>query len=197
MKASNLLLGLAPWVLFSLIAGRGADALPFAAGLACLMALVLTIRSARHDGLKIIEVTGVLTFGVLTVIGLAADHHLRGLLADYGRGGAAVVLALVMLVSAFTVPFSEQYARQGIDRRYWASPVFRAKNRQISLVWAGLVAAMAGAHFIAGALTAHGVDRPVLTIALNFGAPVLAAVLGMRATERITSNAPTSARNPA
>ncbi|SCF93520.1 hypothetical protein GA0115256_134813, partial [Streptomyces sp. DconLS] len=139
MKASSLLFGLAPWILFSLIAERaGTGAVGWAALAACLGSLLLAVRGAVRDGLKVIDAAGVLTFGALTVLGLTGGRHVEQSLVDYGRGGAALLLAAIMLVSAFTVPFTEQYARAGVDRRYWGSPVFRAVNRRISLLWAGV-----------------------------------------------------------
>ena len=62
-----------------------------------------------------------------------------------------------MAVSAFTVPFSEQSAREMVDRQYWDSPLFQAKNRSISLVWSGVILIMAICHLIAGALAASSI----------------------------------------
>jgi hypothetical protein len=135
-----------------------------------------------------VDAAGVVTFAVLAVVGFAGDHHTRELLVNYGRGGCAVVLALVMLASACTVPFTEQYARARVDRRYWGSPVFRAMNRRISLVWAGLIATMAAAHLISGALASHGHQGPIVNIALNWGVPILVVVQGLKASERIAAS---------
>jgi hypothetical protein len=186
MKATNLLLGLAPWVLFSVIAGwAGPDHVAIAAAVAGLGSLVLAIRGARADGAKVIDIAGVVTFGALTVVGLLGDHNVRHDLVDYGRGGSAAVLALVMLVSAFTVPFTLQYARAQVDRRYWASPVFNQVNKQISLVWAALVGAMAVSHLTYGAIVSGGSDRPFLNLALNWGVPVLVVVQGLKITRQL------------
>jgi hypothetical protein len=188
MKNKGMLLGLAPWVLFSMIAERlGANAVGYAALLAGLGSLVLAVRGARADGLKTIDAAGVVTFAALTAIGLTGSHHVRQLLVDYGRGGCTIVLAVVMLVSASTVPFTEQYARARVDRRYWGSPVFRTMNRKISLVWAGLIATMAAGHLLAGAIAASGNDRPIFNLALNWGVPLLVVVQGMKISERIAS----------
>jgi hypothetical protein len=188
MKNKGMLLGLAPWVLFSMIAERlGASAVGYAALLAGLGSLVLAIRGARADGLKTIDAAGVLTFAALAATGFTASHHVCQLLVDYGRGGCAVVLALVMLISAYTVPFTEQYARAQVDRRYWGSPVFRTMNRKISLVWAGLIATMAAGHLMAGAIAASGNDRPIFNLALNWGVPILIVVQGLKISERIAN----------
>jgi hypothetical protein len=185
MKASNLLLGLAPWVLFSMIAEHiGADAVGYAALAACLGSVVLALRGVRHGGVSILDAAGVVTFGILAAVGLTASHHLQQLLVDFGRGGSAAVLATVMLVSVATVPFTEQFARAQVDRRYWGSPVFRAVNRRISLVWAGLIYVMALSHLTSGYL-AHQGDDP-RNLLLNWVVPVLIIMVGLRQTDRIT-----------
>jgi hypothetical protein len=134
---------------------------------------------------KLIDAAGVVTFTVLAVAGFLGTHSVQQNLVDYGRGGCAVVLAMVMLVSAFTVPFTEQYARAQVDSRYWGSPVFRETNKRISLAWSGLIAVMAASHLVAGAIAAHGGTRPIVNIALNWGVPVLVVVRGMKVTEEI------------
>lgn len=184
MKATNLLLGLAPWILFTVIADHiGTSAVGYAALVACLGSLALAIRGARETGVNIIDAAGVVTFGVLTVVGLASSHHTQQLIVDYGRGGAAFVLATVMLVSVATVPFTEQFARPHVDRRYWGSPVFRSVNRRISLIWAGLIYAMAICHTTSGYLADHG-ENP-RNILLNWAVPVLVVVVGLKQTGRI------------
>ena len=184
MKSMNLLLGLAPWILFTVIAGHvGTNAVGYAALAAFLGSLALAIRGARSTGVNVVDAAGVVTFGVLTVVGLTASNHVQQLLVDYGRGGAALVLATVMLVSAFTVPFTEQFARAQVDPRYWGSPVFRAVNRRISLLWAGLIYAMAVCHMTSGYLSDHG-ENP-RNLLLNWVVPVLVILVGLKQTERI------------
>ncbi|WP_432589315.1 hypothetical protein ABVG11_31195 [Streptomyces sp. HD1123-B1] len=183
MKPLTLLFGMAPWVLFSMIADRlGTGAVGWAALAACLGSLVLAVRGAVTDGLKVIDAAGVVTFGALAAIGLASGPDVQRSLVDYGRGGAALVLGAVMLVSAFTVPFTEQYARASIDRRYWGSPAFRAVNRRISLLWAGIILVMAVCHLLAGALGTGD-------ILLNWVIPVLLVLGGLKRTEAVASAA--------
>ncbi|MCP9206653.1 hypothetical protein [Streptomyces cucumeris] len=183
MKPLTLLFGMAPWVLFSMIADRlGTGAVGWAALAACLGSLVLAVRGAVTDGLKVIDAAGVVTFGALAAIGLASGPDVQRSLVDYGRGGAALVLGTVMLVSAFTVPFTEQYARASIDRRYWGSPAFRAVNRRISLLWAGIILVMAVCHLLAGALGTGD-------ILLNWVIPVLLVLGGLKCTEAVASAA--------
>src|SRR5689334_4840623 len=69
MKATDFLLGLAPWVLFSIVAERlGADSVGYGTALACAVSLVLAARSIKQGGPTVIETAGVITFGVLTVV---------------------------------------------------------------------------------------------------------------------------------
>lgn len=186
MKNPGMILGLAPWILFSAIAEHvGANAVSLAALLAGAGSLILALYGASRDGLKTIDVAGVVTFAAIALIGALGNHHVRQLLVDYGRGGCAAVLALVMLVSAYTVPFTEQYARQQIDRRYWGSPVFRATNRRISLIWAGLIAVMASSHLLSGVLAATGHERPIMNLGLNWAVPVFIVLHGMQISERV------------
>jgi hypothetical protein len=102
---------------------------------------------------------------------------------DYGRGGSALVLATVMLASVAIVPFTEQLAREQVDRRYWGSPVFRALNRRISLLWAGLIYVMALGHLTSGYLADHGQDPRNLL--LNWAVPVALILYGLKQTDRI------------
>src|ERR1700712_4982477 len=138
MNGKKILIGLAPWAAFTVLTGLTSnDNVGYAALAAFFGSLVLAIIGAARGGVKILDVAGVVTFGVVAVLGFTAG--IDDLLVDYARGAAALVLGLVMLASAYTVPFTEQYARERVERRYWGSPVFRATNRSISLVWAQVV----------------------------------------------------------
>jgi hypothetical protein len=188
MDAKRFLIALAPWVLFSLVAERvGADAVGIAALLACLGSLALAIYGVRHGGLKIIDGAGVITFAAIAVAGFVGGHRVDEFLVHYGRGGAALVLATIMAVSAFTVPFTEQYARESVDPQYWDSPIFRAKNKAISLLWAGVIAVMAVCHLIAGALAATSgiAGRHPGNILLNWVIPILLILWAVKRTETL------------
>ncbi len=153
MNAKKMFLSLIPWALFSvMIERRGANAAGFAALAAAAVALWFALKDRESGGFKVIDLAGIATFGVLAVSCFVGGDSVRNWVADYGRGTAAGVLALVMLGSAVTVPFTEQYARESVPREYWHSPVFRAVNRRISAVWGAVVAVMALGHLLAGAI---------------------------------------------
>lgn len=194
MNAKTMLLGLAPWALFSLLAQRlGADVVAIAALLACASSAVLAcIGIRKKGGLKIIDAAGIVTFGVIALLGLFSSPELDQTLVDFGRGGSALVLAAVMGISALTVPFTEQYARDSVDPLYWSSPVFRAKNKKISAMWAGVVFVMAICHTIAGALAATSTvdgNHPG-NLLLNWVIPIMLIIWAVKRTRAIADNHP-------
>lgn len=159
MSVKQILLGFLPWVVFSAISTRvGPGAVGMAALLALVVAAVFVARSVgRRKSPKLLEITAVVTFAVIGTWALvepASDDSL----AWYGRGLAAIVLAVVIAVSLAVRPFTEQYARESVPRQYWDSPRFHAVNRKISAAWAGAVAVMGVAHLISGVLAANAAD---------------------------------------
>ena len=135
MNAKSMFLGFAPWIIFSVVAERaGADHVALAAILAFVIALGLTVYETLRSGWKILDVAGVATFGIIAVIGLVGDDQVDESLVNFGRGGSTFVLAAIMAVSAFTIPFTEQYARQSVDESLWHTSIFREKNKKISLM---------------------------------------------------------------
>jgi hypothetical protein len=195
MNAKSMILGLAPWILFSVVAERvGADHVALAAGLACLVALALTIYEAmRSSSWKILDVAGVATFGVIAAIGVVGSNHVDEMLVNFGRGGSTFVLAAIMAISAFTIPFTEQYARESVDPSLWHSPIFRAKNRSISLMWAGAIFLIAIAHTVAGILASTDAASGAHpgSILLNWIIPIAVIIFAVKRTRAI-ADAPAS-----
>ncbi|SCC56641.1 MULTISPECIES: hypothetical protein [unclassified Gordonia (in: high G+C Gram-positive bacteria)] len=197
MNAKSMILGLAPWFVFAWAAERlGADHVTLAAIAACALALAVTIYEAVRTGggWKMIDVAGVVLFGVIALIGIVGDTQVDEALVFFGRGGSAFVLAAVMAVSAFTVPFTEQYARETVDPALWHSPVFRAKNRQISLLWAGAIALMGCSHIVAGLLASSASvsgSHPG-NILLNWVVPIALIVFAVKRTRAIADAAPSA-----
>lgn len=193
MNAKKMFLSLIPWVLFSvMIERRGANAAGFAALAAAVLAFWLAAKDRESSGFKVIDLTGIATFGVLAVSCFVGGDSVTNWVADYGRGTATGILAVVMLVSAVTVPFTEQYARESVPREYWHSPVFRAVNRRISAVWGAVVAVTAGGHLLAGAIdpatSPNGGSRPA-DLLLNWVVPVALILIAISYTKRAADNA--------
>lgn len=128
------------------------------------------------------------------MVGFVSGPRVDQLLVDFGRGGAALVLAAVMGVSALAVPFTEQYARRTVDSQYWGSPEFRAVNKKISLLWAGVILVMAICHLVAGALAASAVlpgHRPD-NFLLNWALPMVLIMWAVKKTREVASQEGTS-----
>ncbi|OZF50602.1 hypothetical protein [Rhodococcus sp. 14-2470-1a] len=197
MHGKMMILGLAPWALFAILTERmGASAVGIAALLACVSSLALafvgrsTSVSRGNGGIKIIDAAGVVTFGIIAVLGFLGNSSLNDALADFGRGGATFVLAAVMAVSVVTVPFTEQYARDSVDPQYWGTPRFHEKNKSISAMWAGVVFAMAVCHVIAGALASSTemTNNHPGNLLLNWVVPIALIVWAVKRTGRIAGD---------
>lgn len=156
----NPVVGMSPWIVFSVLSGPGRFGL--AVGLALGISIVmLALGRTLHPGesLKILEVADVIFFAVLAIVGAFADeatHHWLEVYADELVNVALVVIAFGSM--AVRMPFTMQYARERVDRAYWHSPVFIRVNYVLTGVWAGafLVAAVAGAY---GDLVLHNPDN--------------------------------------
>jgi hypothetical protein len=206
MKSKSLFISLIPWVLFTLIAGRlGSNLVGLAAVIAAVAVVGIIIRSRRerttdgtHPSLKIIDVSGVVTFAVIAVLAFTGSDSLRAHLADYGRGGCAVVLALVMFASLLVMPFTEQYARESTPREVWNSPVFHAVNRRISAVFGVVVLAMAASHIYSGYLEAHNELSRRENLVLNWAIPIVLILLALKFVDRVTgeNTTPTPTATP-
>jgi hypothetical protein len=193
MKSTKMFLSLAPWVLFTVIAGRaGAQFVGWAAVIACALTVAIAVKGTRErtaDGrrssLKIIDGAGIVTFAAMAVLAFAGSEDLRRNIVDYGRGACALILAIVMLGSLLIVPFTEQYAREQLPRQYWGSPVFRSVNRHLSAAFGVAVLAMTVCHFYSGYLESHGGLSVGANLMLNWVLPVVFIGAALKYTERV------------
>jgi hypothetical protein len=196
MNATKLLTSIAPWVLFTVIASRlGADLVGWAAAGAGALVVVVAIRgraastsNGRRNSLKLIDAAGIVTFAAMAVLAFTGSHTLRTHIVDYGRGTCALILALVMLGSLLVMPFTEQYARESVPEAYWHSPVFRAVNRRISAAFGLAILAMAGSHFVSGALESSGHLTTGANLVLNWVIPIGLIVAAMKYMQRVTGS---------
>jgi hypothetical protein len=193
MDAKKMFLSLIPWVLFSVVINRhGANEAAIAALLAAGLGLFFLIKNSQHGSVKIIDGTGVVTFGLLAFAGFSGGTSVDNWIADYGRGTSALVLAAVMLTSALTIPFSEQYARETVAREYWGAPVFRSINRRISAMWGLVLLVMGAGHLLAGAIDPASAPaagaRPV-DLVLNWVLPAALILAGISYTTKTAASA--------
>jgi hypothetical protein len=197
MKAGRMFLSLIPWVAFTVIVDRrGVDGVAFAAIAATVISLYFLIKNAADDGFKIIDVVGTATFGVLAVVALVGGSTVHEDAADFGRGGAALLLGVVMLASVFVLPFTEQYARPSVPREYWTSPQFRQINQKISAVWGGAVLLMGMGHVLSGIVSpvSDGTALSGASLLLNWIIPVLLILGAVSYTKAASQRASTADR---
>jgi Kef-type K+ transport system membrane component KefB len=169
---SGILLGLIPWILFTLVADHGT--LKLASVVALALAIGVCAYSARGGGSpKSLEVAAVVAFVGFVAVAFVADASLTHWLTRYARAIAAALLALVAFGSLLHTPFTEQYARQSVPREFWSSPRFKAINRRLTIMWGGIFAVMTVSHVIAGAL-----DTRLTNVIFNWVIPIVLIVKG-------------------
>jgi hypothetical protein len=182
---AGMLIGLVPWVLFTIIAEHGT--LKIAAISALVIAIGVCVYSAQGGGRpKLIEGAAVVTFAVFTVIALVADPSLSHWLTRYARAIAAAALALLVFASLLFVPFTEEYARERVPQQYWNSSQFKAVNRRLTALWGAIFLVMTVSHVIAGAA-----DKRATNIVFNWVIPIALVVWGTK-----QSTGPAEAASP-
>jgi hypothetical protein len=187
MKSKKMFYSLIPWAVFTIAAGHGGTKYVAPAALvATVLAFGIAIFNTRGSSLKIIDASGVLTFAAITVIAFVSGDTVRRHLVDYGRGSAALILALVMFGSLLFMPFTEQYARESVPEQYGHSPVFRAVNRKVTAIWGTAILVMSGGHFLSGHLEAAGELHRRTNLTLNWIIPVLLVLGALKLTGQVT-----------
>lgn len=146
----NPVVGMAPWIIFSLLVGPGRFELAVGLALASAVALIaLGHLVNRGSSWKLLELADVVFFTSMAVIGaLAGDGTLRWL-ETYAGEVANIALAVIAFGSmAVRMPFTIQYAREQVDPSLWHTRGFLRTNYMITGAWgiAFLVAAAAGAY---------------------------------------------------
>ncbi|MEU8778318.1 hypothetical protein [Streptomyces sp. NPDC048606] len=145
----NPVIGMAPWIVFSLLVGPGRFEIAVGLALAAAVALVVLGRVVhRGSSWKLLEVADVVFFAAMTVVGILASAGTLRWLETYAGEVANITLTLIAFGSiAVGMPFTLQYAREQVDPSLWHEPGFLRANRVITAVWglAFLVAALAGA----------------------------------------------------
>ncbi|WP_037632264.1 hypothetical protein [Streptomyces erythrochromogenes] len=146
----NPVVGMAPWIIFSLLVGPGRFEL--AVGLALAVSVALTALSHlvnRGSSWKLLELADIVFFATMAVIGALASEGTLNWLETYAGEVANIALAVIAFGSmAVRTPFTLQYAREQVDPSLWHTRGFLRTNYMITGAWgiAFLVAAVAGAY---------------------------------------------------
>jgi hypothetical protein len=179
---SGIYLAFVPWAVFTLLAQH--STLKLAAVGALLASVVIAARSVRAGGAKALELAAVLAFVGFTFVAFAADPATASFVDRYARAIAAALLAVIAFGSLLAVPFTEQYARETVQRQFWSSPRFKQINRKLTTMWALVFAAMVPAHVIAGALDTHRAN-----LIFNWAIPIALVIWAAKRTAQVSSSA--------
>lgn len=140
------LTGLSPWIVLGVLEGEGW--VDWATGIAlALSAVFLVADLARGRSLKLLTVVDVIFFAGLLIFVLLIDPTGKAWLETWIGEISNITLVLIAVGSMLVrKPFTLQYAREQVDRKYWHLPTFLHTNYMITGVWAGafLVSAIAG-----------------------------------------------------
>ncbi|MFJ3926617.1 hypothetical protein [Streptomyces sp. NPDC090022] len=146
----NPVIGMAPWIIFSLLVGPGRFEIAVVLALVTTIVLVAAGRIVhRGSSWKLLEIADLVFFAGMAVVGAFASDGTRRWLETYAGEVSNIALFLIAFGSmAVRMPFTLQYAREQVDRAHWDSPAFLRTNYVITGVWglAFLVAAVAGAY---------------------------------------------------
>ncbi|MFB6806222.1 hypothetical protein [Streptomyces sp. NPDC056387] len=146
----NPVVGMAPWIIFSLLVGPGRFEIAVVLALATTVVLVAAGRIVhRGSSWKLLELADLFFFAALAVVGLLASDNTRHWLETYAGEVSNIALVVIAFGSmAIRRPFTLQYAREQVDPAVWNTPTFLRTNYLITGVWglAFLVAALAGAY---------------------------------------------------
>jgi hypothetical protein len=178
----GIYLAFIPWIVFSVVAEH--STLKLAATGALLASVWIAGRSVRAGGTKVLELGAVLAFLAFTVVAFGADPATAHFLDRYARAIAAGLLATIAFGSLLVVPFTEQYARESVPRELWSSPQFKHINRQLTMMWGLVFAAMVPAHVIAGAIDTHRAN-----LIFNWAIPIVLVIWAAKRTARVSESA--------
>jgi amino acid transporter len=123
----------APWIIFGVVASP--STWEYAALAALIASLALSGQDLLHGKLRVLDLTGIAFFAVLSVLALALDRGQLVWLETYAQVISNGLVAVVALGSLLLDPFTAQYARESVPRNVWDSPVFKHINRVLTTLW--------------------------------------------------------------
>lgn len=127
----GIFLSFLPWIAFWVLSGR--DNYQTAAIASVAIVIALNIRDLQQRNIKILDL-GTLAFFVFLAI--ASFTHDAVWIDHYAAPLSSFALFIIALVSILIrKPFTLQYAREQVDRKFWDTPGFYTTNRTISAVW--------------------------------------------------------------
>ncbi len=148
----RLYLGLVPWIVFAVV-GRGSlEGVAWGGAAALALALLILAASSRTHAVKDLEIFSVVLFATFTLWGVSDQHNPHGFLQQYHNGISTAALALFAVASLAWQPFTEPYARELVQRKYWKTARFIRANVELTLMWSVVFGAVAASQTLAGAI---------------------------------------------
>ncbi len=131
----NPLVGLSPWILYSLVEGKNRLELSAAIALG-LAVIILSLNWIRGGTPKLLEYADVVYFAGLAVLVAFASPGTRSWLELWGGEVANVAVFAIAFGSVLLrMPFTLQYAREDVAEELWHEPEFLRVNYLITWVW--------------------------------------------------------------
>jgi hypothetical protein len=168
-------LGFLPWVVFMLVARGSLEGVAWGAVAAVLTAGVIAAASVRNRSIKELEIFSLALFTALAVAGALNQHDPQGFLQRYHNGLAVGALACFAIASLAFQPFTEGYAKELVQRKYWNTNRFNRANVELTLMWAAVFIVMAGSETAAGLI-----ETPLGATIFNWIIPLGLVLLGVR-----------------
>ncbi len=171
----RLYLGLTPWIVFAFVGRESLEGAAWGAATALCVAIALVAVSARTRSVKDLEVFAVVLFATLALWGAADQSNPLSLLQRYHNGIATGALACFAIASLAFQPFTEPYAREVVQRKYWKTARFTRANVELTLMWSVVFTAIAGSQTVAGAI-----HTPLGSTIFTWVVPLGFALLGVK-----------------
>lgn len=172
-RGTGVFFGFLPWIIFDVVAGPSTWQL--AAFTALVAAVLLGVPEFRRGNARVLEVTGLVFFAVVSILSLVLDRNDLLWLETYAQPLSNGIIAVVALGSLAFTPFTESYARESVPPEFWNSPLFKHTNRVLTAVWGGVFVA----NTLLGLLAVH---TRLSGDWLNWVIPVLLIVFAVKFT---------------
>jgi hypothetical protein len=148
----NPLVGLSPWIVYSLVEGPGRLELSAALALA-LAAVIVCLNWIRGGQPKLLEYSDVVYFSLLVIVVAFADAGVHDWLERWGGEVANIALVAIALGSIVVRrPFTLSYAKEDTPPEVWGTPEFMRVNYLIAWVWVVAFAIEAISGFVGDAV---------------------------------------------
>jgi hypothetical protein len=173
--SARIYLGFLPWVIYAFIGGGSLEGVAWGGLAAALTAGAIVIASARARSVKELEIFSITLFTGLMVAGALNQHDTDGILQRYHAAIAVGALACFAVASLAFQPFTAQYAREVVQRKYWTTSRFNRANVELTLMWAAVFVAVAASEIIAGTF-----DTRLAATIFEWVIPVSLVLVGVR-----------------